>query len=238
MKDLVSWVIALLICSPLLGQFEKQSDLKLSNPHVNDLIKTDQGLLWVATQEGLNLFYDDENDVFFSKIEDSLSILNSDVVKLSQGFNNELIAFTKDGLSIYNPKNFSFNQIPLKTAPTSLLMDPAEKKIWITTSQSGIYVLNEQLTIENHFEFDPLNPLSISTSKFGDFSNSKIHFDPVSSKVFIATLNGLNVYDQKFKTFKRFFKGKKTALSSNNIISIVPINEESIGIVSQNEYVV
>ncbi|MEK9613097.1 MAG: SpoIIE family protein phosphatase [Flavobacteriaceae bacterium] len=238
MKDIVRWVLTLLICSPLFGQFEKQSDLKLSNQHVNDLIKTDQGLLWVATQEGLNLFYDDESDVFFSKIEDSLSVLNSDIVKLSQGFNNDLIAFTKDGLSIYNPKNFSFNQIPLKSAPTSLLVDPVEKKIWITTNQSGIYVLDEQLTIENHFEFDPLNPLSISTSKFGDFSNSKIHFDSISSKVFIATVNGLNVYDQKFKTFKRFFKGKKTGLTSNNVISIVPINEEKIGILSQNEFVV
>ena len=85
-------------------------------------------------------------------------------------------------------------------------MNTHNKTFWVTTKQSGIYVLDENLKITNHFEFDPLNPLSLSTSNFDQFSGSELYFDEKSRKTFIATQNGLNVYDENINAFKRFFK--------------------------------
>ena len=93
MKTCFISLVCILSFNIFYGQLTKQLDILLSNQHVNDVIKSEDGLLWVATQEGLNLFYDDEIKVFFSNIEDSLSILNSDISKLFYGFSNELIAF-------------------------------------------------------------------------------------------------------------------------------------------------
>jgi hypothetical protein len=191
----------------------------------------------VGTQEGLNVFYDNDRNIFFSNIEDSLSILNSDIQKLSKGINEELIVLSKDGLSVFDSSNFSFFQLHLESEPTDIFLNTHNKTFWVTTKQSGIYALDENLKITNHFEFDPLNPLSLSTSNFDQFSGSELYFDEKSRKTFIATQNGLNVYDENINAFKRFFKGKKTTFTTNQIVAILPKADGKIGIITQNEFV-
>lgn len=226
-----------LFCASLSAQYNK-INVDLTNSNVNDALKSSDGLLWVATQEGLNVFYDDQSEVFYSKIEDSLSVLNSDILNLDLGFSNEIIASSKSGLSIFNKQTFSFLRIPLKSVPTKIVKDNRSKKIWVTTSQSGIYLFDESFKLESHFEFDPLNPLSISTSRFDEEENSAFYFKENSSRVFIATQNGLNVYDQKLKTFKRYFKGEKTQFTTNNILNVYSQGANQIGIVTQNEFII
>ena len=90
----------ILACSFVSGQI-KSVELALSNNNVNTVLKASNGLLWVGTDEGLNLIYGKEKKVFFSNIEDSLSILNSDILKLSEGINKELIVLSKDGIKYF-----------------------------------------------------------------------------------------------------------------------------------------
>lgn len=226
----------ILACSFVSGQI-KSVELALSNNNVNTVLKASNGLLWVGTQEGLNVFYDNDRNVFFSNIEDSLSILNSDILKLSKGINEELIVLSKDGLSVFDSSNFSFFQLPLKSEPTDIFLNTHNKTFWVTTKQSGIYVMDKTLNIIDHFEFDPLNPLSLSTSNFDQLSGSEFYFDEKSGKTFIASQNGLNVYDQKLNAFKRYFKGGKTSFTTNKIVAILPKIEDKIGIITQNEFV-
>ena len=229
-------LINILTCTFFYGQI-KSVELALSNNNVNTVLKSSNGLLWVGTQEGLNVFYDNDRNIFFSNIEDSLSILNSDIQKLSKGINEELIVLSKDGLSVFDSSNFSFFQLHLESEPTDIFLNTHNKTFWVTTKQSGIYVLDENLKITNHFEFDPLNPLSLSTSNFDQFSGSELYFDEKSRKTFIATQNGLNVYDENINAFKRFFKGKKTTFTTNQIVAILPKADGKIGIITQNEFV-
>jgi len=229
-------LINILSCTFIYGQI-KSVELALSNNNVNTVLKSSNGLLWVGTQEGLNVFYDNDRNTFFSNIEDSSSILNSDIQKLSNGINEELIVLSKDGLSIFDSSNFLFFQLPLESEPTDIFLNTHNKTFWVTTKQSGIYVLDENLKITNHFEFDPLNPLSLSTSNFDQLSGSEFYFDEKSRKTFIATQNGLNVYNEELNAFKRFFKGKKTTFTTNQIVAILPKVEDKIGIITQNEFV-
>ena len=237
LKYKISIFVFTLYWGLLSAQF-KQINLDLTNPYVNDVLKSSDGLLWVATQEGLNVFYDDQSEVFYSKIEDSLSVLNSDILKLDSGFSDEIIASSKSGLSIFNKQNFSFLRIPLKSVPTKIVKEISSKKIWVTTSQSGIYLFDKSFKLENHFEFDPLNPLSISTSRFDKDKNSAFYFDENSSRIFIATQNGLNVYDQNLKAFKRYFKGEKTQFTTNKLLTVYAQGINEVGIVTQNEFVI
>ena len=80
-----------------------------------------------------------------------------------------------------------------------------------------------------------MSPLSISTSKFEDNDESKIIFS--DSNVFIATNNGFNVFNKRLKTFKRYFKGKNSKLTSNKIVGIEEY-ENKLFIASENELVV
>ena len=225
----------LIFCFSVQSQIQPVG-LELSSDNVEDVIKQNNGLLWVGTDEGLNVFYDDEKHVFYSSIQDSLSLLNSKINKIALSSKNNLIVLTQDGLSVFDSDKFSFRQINFASRPTSVIEDPTNGSFWISTENSGYYLLNNLFEIEGHFTFDPLNPLSISTSNLSN-SNKNTIIVSEESKVYISTLNGFNIYDKRLKTFKRYFKGNKSTLTSNDLIGLKAIGDYII-IASPNEVVV
>jgi len=210
-------------------------NLPLSSENVLDIKKQKSGLLWAATDEGLNVFYDNEKYVFYSNIQDSLSILNSKIDKLFVTSNDILITLSQDGLSVFNNESFNFKQIKLESKPIFIVEDPNASKFWVATENSGYYVLNSSFESDGHYKFDPLSPLSISTSNLVGSKQESIIFK--ENKVFIATKNGFNLFDKNLKTFKRFFRGKKTLFTTNNIIGINAINDKIL-VVTEKEVVI
>ena len=212
--------------------FQKQN---LDSKHINDLCVQNNGLIWVATDEGLSVFFDDEFELFYSSIEDSLSILNSDVKMLFNSNSEKLFALSQDGISIFNEKNLSFNRINTSSEPIFIFEDDLSKTFWVATKNSGYYHLDQDLSFIGNYTFDPLNPFSISTSNLGDQSESSIL--TIDDKfTYISTSNGFNVFNNKQGTFKRYYKGKKTSLTSNKILGVQAVNEGII-IISPNELV-
>lgn len=192
-------IVSFLTISFVRGQVE-QLELPLSSNNIEDVEKQSNGLFWIATDEGLNVFYDNEKHVFYSNIKDSLSLLNSKVHKVKITSKNKLIAFSQDGLSVFNSDEFNFTQIKLLSKPVSVVEDIETGDYWIATENSGYYILDKDFKIVGHYTFDPLNPFSISTSNLRDNDINSIVFSK-NSKVLIATKNGVNVFDKKLKTF-------------------------------------
>ena len=96
----LKFVLPLIVfCNLAMAQLE-HVNLALSAPNVEDVLVGEDGLLWVGTTEGLNAFYDDESHVFYSKIEDSLSLLNSEIKDLFKTQNNEVLALTRGGVNV------------------------------------------------------------------------------------------------------------------------------------------
>ena len=234
MKSVALSVFFIVFCYDLSAQ-NNPVELSLSSNNVSDIGRQNSGLLWVATDEGLNVFYDNESHVFYSNIQDSLSILNSKVDALTITKDDNLIAMSQDGLSVFNSDEFNFKQIKLASSPVSIVEDLLDNKYWVATENSGYYVIDSNLNLEAHYTFDPLSPLSISTSKVSNNNEKSIIFS--ESKVFIATDNGFNVFNKKLKTFKRYFKGKKSKLTSNKIIGIEEYDDRLL-VASEKELVV
>ena len=212
----------------------KNLNLELSSSYVTDLKIQENGLMWVGTEEGLDVFYDNERHVFYSNISDSTSILNSKINKLFLSALSDLFVLTEDGISIYKPETFDFKQIPLKSTPVSVVEDLSNSMFWIATETTGYYVMDKSFNILHHFVFDPLNPLSISTSN--TISNRSHSIDFNENKVFVATVNGVNIFDQTNNTFKRYFAGEKTKLTSSNILGVKSF-ENKVLIVGEKELV-
>ena len=210
-------------------------NLPLSSENVLDIKKQKSGLLWAATDEGLNVFYDNEKYVFYSDIQDSLSILNSKIDKLFVTSNDILITLSQDGLSVFNNEAFNFKQIKLESKPIFIAEDIITSQFWVATENSGYYVLNSSFKLDGHYKFDPLSPLSISTSNLVGSKKESIIFN--DDKVFIGTKNGFNLFDKNLKTFKRFFRGKKTLFTTNNIIGISEINDKIL-VATEQEVVI
>ncbi len=226
----------LIVCSFAFGNAQiYDQELSLSSRNVLDVKKQKSGLLWVATDEGLNVFYDDESYVFYSEIQDSLSLLNSKIDNLFINSNDALITLSQDGLSVFDDEKFNFKRIKLNSKPVSISEDSLTLDLWVATENSGYYVINSDFEIIGHYLFDPLSPLSISTSNLTNNNKKSIIFE--DDKVFIATTNGFNVYNKKLKTFKRYFKGKKSLFTTNNIIGIKKKEPDKIIIATQNELV-
>ena len=213
----------------------KNIDLDLNSDIVKDVLQQDSGLIWVGTDEGLNVFFDNEKEVFYANIQDSLSVLNSDIDDIKIDSKNNLIILTRDGISIFNSNTFNFKQLKLNSKPTSVGEDINSGELWVSTENSGYYLINKDQEIDQHFKFDPLSPLSISSSSFSDGSKNKIVLSD-SLSVFIATQNGFNVYNRKLKTFRRYFKGEQSKLSTNVIVG-VQYFKNKILVASENEVV-
>lgn len=231
------WLILSFILTPILAVFAqvKSIDYVTSSNNITDISYQKNGLLWVGTDEGLNVFYDNEQYVYYSKIKDSLSLLNSSVIKLFNSSKEDLFVLSQGGVSIYNPDLSKFIQLPMDSAPTSIVENPFNDMFWIATKNSGYYLIDKSFEIAGHFTFDPLNPLSISTSAFLKYNPHEV-LAIDGTKTFFGTSNGFNVFNNKQQTFKRYFKGKKTQLTSNNIIGLGTLNSTII-VISENELV-
>ena len=134
------------------------------------------------------------------------SILNSKIDKLFVTSNDILVTLSQDGLSVFNNGAFNFKQIKLESKPIFIVEDLISSQFWVATENSGYYVLDSSFELDGHYKFDPLSPLSISTSNLLGSKKESIIFN--EDKVFIATKNGFNSFDKNLKTFKRYFKGK------------------------------
>ena len=227
-------IFFLIFTCKILAQF-KSLDLDLSSENITDFVWQKNGLGWVATDEGLNVLYDNEQLVFYASIEDSLSLLNSNIKKLFKSSGEKLVALSQDGISVFNEKNLSFNRIYTSSEPVFVFENDLNGTFWIATKNSGYYHLNQDLSLIANYSFDPLNPLSISTSNLGEQSETSIL--TIDDKfTYISTTNGFNVFNNKQGTFKRYYQGKKTSLTSNKILGIQAVNEGII-IISPNELV-
>ena len=227
-------VFFLIFTCKTLAQF-KSLDLDLSSENITDFVWQNNGLGWVATDEGLNVLYDNEQLVFYASIEDSISLLNSNIKKLFKSSGEKLIALSQDGISVFNEKNLSFNRIYTSSEPVFIFENDLNGTFWVATKNSGYYHLNQDLSLITNYSFDPLNPLSISTSNLGKQSETSIL--TIDDKfTYISTTNGFNVFNNKQGTFKRYYQGKKTSLTSNKILGIQAVNEGII-IISPNELV-
>ena len=76
-------------------------------------------------------------------------------------------------------------------------------------------------TIIENLKFDPRNPLSISSSNFSSNQNDNIILiaeKDRDSTLWIGTTNGLNNYNLKTKSNKRFYKDNSRESISSNFI--------------------
>jgi ligand-binding sensor domain-containing protein len=211
----------------IYGQFEK-SDFNLSSEFVESILIDSRGAKWIGTDEGLNLITHSNTYPFYSNISNTKGILNSEVHKIKEVNNNFIAVFSNGGISFFNPKTFSFEQLKLKSKPIDIYFDSNTKKYWVTTASSGLYVLNADKEIEKNLIYDPLNPLTLSSSNFDPSNDNKLIDFEDDYYIYVATPNGFNVYNKSQKNIKRYFKQRSSSLLSNNINSVIRISEKEL----------
>jgi len=93
----------------------------LSQSYVFDIIEDKQGLIWIATQEGLNKYDGKDFTHYKNDILDKTSVANNFIRKVFVDNSGRLWIGTQNGLSRYNEKTDNFdNYLHNKNTTTSL----------------------------------------------------------------------------------------------------------------------
>ena len=201
---------------------------ELSSKKINTTIQDSYGLTWIATEEGLNMFDGKIVHYFESILADDKTIINNSIQNIIELKNKELLFISKDGISIFNRDLFNFKRVKIPV-PISVLADDTNKKVFVTTSYSGIYILDYEFNILNNYKSDPLNLFSISTNSFDRRNRQKsIKIINDIGDIVFGVSNGINIYSTQKDNFDRFLS--ETGIGQElNVLSVITDNKVLVG---------
>ena len=190
--------------------------------NINSIFIDNRGFNWISTDEGL-VRYDGVNSTFFrSNPFDENTISDNSIQNVFQSDSDGVFISTLSGLDYFNYNKLLFKRIESTSTPTSNYKHL--NHLFISTENEGLFIydLKKDTIIEN-LKFDPRNPLSISSSNFNSDQNDNIILisEDNDSSLWIGTINGLNNYNLKTKSNKRFYSGgSQNSISSNFIYDL------------------
>jgi len=231
------WYIAVLSC-PAFAQQQKVNftSLKtkdgLSSNTVNAILKDRFGLMWFATEDGLNKFDGTNFTVYKHKSDDPSGIQANDIRALHEDKAGNLWVGSSGGsLSLYDRKNNSFISFPANTAEgissdvIRAVYSDYTGKIWVA-SFSGLDVLDPKTK--------KIRKFNIQVGPKGAFPAIAINclYEDSKHRMWIGSNNGLYLYERQTNSFKHYKNNVSdlSSLSDNYVSSIVEDHSGSLWI--------
>ena len=223
------FLYVVLVLSPGYAQQQKINftSLKtkdgLSSNTVNAILKDRYGLMWFATEDGLNKFDGTNFTVYKHKSDDPTGIQANNIRALHEDKSGNLWVGTSGGsLSLYDRKKNSFINFPANI-PEGLSGDNVRAiysdytgKIWIATF-SGLDLLDPKTK--------KVSKLSIHVGDKGSFPTVVFNclYEDSKHRMWIGSNNGLYLYERQTNSFKHFKNSvlDPSSLSDNFVSSIV-----------------
>ena len=132
------------------GQSEKlfTVDRELSNSNINQIYQAKDGVVWIATEDGLNRYDGAKFSVYKHKEENDSSLVDNNVRILFEDSKGNFLVGTQRGLQLYDPATDLFKEIPIlyqtginMSAHISTILERKNGELLIGTSGHGIYSL-------------------------------------------------------------------------------------------------
>ena len=98
----LSFAAGIFFSGSLFAQ-ERKIELPLSSNKIESVHIDSRGLVWLGTEEGLNVYNRKTVNSFYSNIVDSASLLNSEIYRFQQLSGDTVLAFSKNGINVFNP---------------------------------------------------------------------------------------------------------------------------------------
>ncbi|MFY9223159.1 MAG: two-component regulator propeller domain-containing protein [Blastocatellia bacterium] len=191
----------------------------LSINTVNSIVQDKQGYLWFASNDGLNRFDGYNFYILRNQKNNPNSLSDNYITDLAvDSTGNIWIATNNGGINKFDIKTEKitlFNSAPnklnsLSSNSISKIYTDKVDRIWIATPGKGLNLLDERTNTVTTFKNDPNNPKSISSNYI------TIIYQDKEENLWIGTDKGLNLFDEKSKSFSL-----KTIPSNDNTISSI-----------------
>ena len=209
----------------------------LSSNTVNAILKDRYGLVWFATQDGLNMFDGTNFKVYRNKPGDSTSLQSNEILTLHEDKRGNFWIGTGGGsLSVYDRRKDAFVNFPANQGPNTIInnviLDICSDylgRIWIAT-YGGINILD--LTTKR------IAKLPVS-SNIPDSFFTKITislFEDSQKQIWIGTSEGAFQYNPDRKLLKQFVHSTDdpSSLSGNQVTAIAEDQQGNIWIATNN----
>jgi ligand-binding sensor domain-containing protein len=162
MRLLILFILLFLYNIQGIGQKIKELTVAdgLSYGAVRDILQTQDGYLWVATQEGLNRYDGYDFKLFGHTANKEFSLPQNYITTLFEDSKQRLWVATKEkGLFLFNRKLNRFYQCDLKISSKSLgasytaykIVEDKAHDLWIGTNESMIFRLQLPKNWDNDF---------------------------------------------------------------------------------------
>lgn len=202
---------------------DDELESSLSNNIVSDLLKDRSGRIWVATNEGLNL-YNRQRDIF-ERIrlipEEDVNAFYTYTVLYEDRAGYIWIGSHNVGLVRYNPQNdeiilYSYDPGDQNSLSDNLVYSILERdngEFWIGTN-NGLNLLERDTGLFTRYRLDRDNPEGLNNNAI------RVLIENDNGEMWIGTGGGgINVYDDSQKTF--FHLTGDGGLSNNFIVSLI-----------------
>jgi ligand-binding sensor domain-containing protein/signal transduction histidine kinase/DNA-binding response OmpR family regulator len=189
----------------------------LSNPCVKCILKDSKGYLWFGTSEGLNKFDGSNFTLYEKNTKDTNSLVNNNIGALLEDNDHYLWIGTASGLCLYNREKDNFKVISAigkdNLFPISSLIEDVNSNIWVGTSGAGLYKYDKSNICFLSYMPDKKDSTSISSNFINSIISNK------EGQLWVATRNGLDMYDARTNSFTQSNNGKKLPpeLANGNI---------------------
>ncbi len=196
------------------------TDLGLSQGNVKCILRDSRGFMWFGTREGLNKYDGYGFVVYKNVIGDTLSLGGDDIMGLVEDRAGDIwIATAGGGLNRFDRAKNRFIRYN-KSIPADLISGPMlddSGKIWVGSTEQGVFVLEPATGKIVSFSNDPENAGSLSDNDVTAICKDSHH------QIWIGTLlGGLNLFDPSSHSFIRYQHRNKdtTSLGGANVAAI------------------
>lgn len=149
----------------------------LSNGNVNNLMQDSFGFIWVATEDGLNLYDGYKVTIFRTNPDDSTTITSNTILSLAEDQYKNIWIGTQNGLNLYNRELNRFERIysipddneSLAGNGVGAIFVDKKKQLWLGGGGS-LHLYNYETGKFKRFSHDPGNPNSLVNGNISDIT--------------------------------------------------------------------
>ena len=201
----------------------------ISSLNVHALFTTGNQLLVGTFERGLNIMDIKTKKVIKLYTQSNTPILKSNFfISICKAYNGDILIATARGIYTYNNKSHSFT--PELAVPENLfyktVFEDSGQTRWAGTFNDGLYYFNSVSKIHGSYKYN-----SKDSSSLSDNSINKI-FEDTNGQLWIATENGLCLFNKATRNFKRFTT--VDGLPSNIIYAMLEDEHNNLWITTSN----
>ncbi len=202
----------------------------LSQGNVWDIYQDSLGFIWIATEDGLNLYDGYKFTIFRNIPTDSTSISNNNIDNLVEDKHGNFWISTQDGLNYYNRKLNKFIRYKhdpsdpgsISNSDVGYVYVDSQGNVWAGT-QGGLNLFNRYTGKFKHFLHDPNDKSSIPDVAIETILEDNMH------QLWIGTaIGGLSMLNPDSTTFTNYWQDLGDAKATTNINKIVCLLEDKV----------